>query len=217
VKTAIGGWEPTDTTGQMTRTALGLGIGFLAGAVPFSNLAARRLRGVDLRRVGTGTVSGTALYQVAGFGPLAVAGLLDVAKGAAGPLLVGRRRPAAALACGLAVAGHNWSPFLGGAGGRGLSPAMGALAVVAWPGTALLLAGLAAGRLAGETALGALAAQAGLVPLLAATRGRRGLFAGIAVLVPLLAKRLAGNAPPSPGSRPAQVYLARLLYDRDQR
>jgi glycerol-3-phosphate acyltransferase PlsY len=202
----------------MTRTALGLGIGFLAGAVPFSNLAARRLRGVDLRRVGTGTVSGTALYQVAGFGPLAVAGLLDVAKGAAGPLLVGRRRPAAAaLASGLAVAGHNWSPFLGGAGGRGISPAMGALAVVAWPGTALLLAGLAAGRLAGETALGALAAQAGLVPLLAATRGRRGLFAGIAVLVPLLAKRLAGNAPPSPGSRPAQVYLARLLYDRDQR
>jgi hypothetical protein len=57
----------------------------------------------------------------------------------------------------------------------------------------------------------------GLVPLLAATQGRRGALAGIAVLVPLLAKRLAGNARPSPGSRPAQVYLARLLYDRDQR
>jgi Glycerol-3-phosphate acyltransferase len=129
--------------GQMTRTALGLGIGFWAGAVPFSNLAARRFSGVDLRRVGTGTVSGTALYQVAGFGPLAVAGLLDVAKGTIGPLLVGRRRPvAAALACGLAVAGHNWSPFLGGAGGRGISPAMGALAVVGWPGMALLLTGL---------------------------------------------------------------------------
>lgn len=89
---------------------------------------------------------------------------------------------------------------------------MGALAVVGWPGTALLLTGLAAGRLAGETALGALVAQAGLVPVLAATRGRRGLLAGIAVLMP----RLAGNAPP-PGSRPAQVDLARLLYDRDQR
>jgi acyl phosphate:glycerol-3-phosphate acyltransferase len=191
--------------GQMTRTALGLGIGFLAGAVPLSNLAARRLCGVDLRRVGTGTISGTALYQVAGFGPLAVAGLLDVAKGAVGPLLVGRRRlAAAALACGLAVAGHDWSPFLGGAGGRGISPSMGALAVVGWPGTALLLARVvAAGRLAGETALGALVAQAGLVPVLAATtRGRRGLLAGIAVLMP----RLAGNARPSPGSRPAQVY-----------
>jgi glycerol-3-phosphate acyltransferase PlsY len=124
---------------------------------------------------------------------------------------------AAALACGLAVTGHNWSPFLGGAGGRGISPAVGALAVVGWPGATLLLAGLAVGRLAGETALGALAAQAGLVPVLAATRGRRGMFAGIAVLVPLVAKRLAGNGPPSPGTRPSQVYLARLLYDRDQR
>jgi hypothetical protein len=66
-------------------------------------------------------------------------------------------------------------------------------------------------------ALGALVAQAGLVPVLAGTRGRRGRPAGIAVLVPLVAKRLAGNAPPPPGSRPAQVYLARLLHDRDQR
>jgi glycerol-3-phosphate acyltransferase PlsY len=204
--------------GQTLRVATGLGAAFLAGAVPFSNLAARRLRGVDLRSVGSGTVSGTALYRVAGFGPLAVAGLLDVGKGAVGPLLVGRRRPvAAALACGLAVTGHNWSPFLYGAGGRGISPAVGALAVVGWPGATLLLAGLAVGRLAGETALGALAAQAGLVPVLAATRGRRGMFAGIAVLVPLVAKRLAGNGPPSPGTRPSQVYLARLLYDRDQR
>lgn len=139
--------------------------------------------------------------------------MLDVGKGAVGPLLVGRRRPvAAALVCGLAVAGHNWSPLLRGAGGRGISPAMGALAVVAWPGTAVPLGGLAAG----QTALGALAAQAGLVPLLAATRGRRGLLAGMAVLVPLLAKRLVGNGPPATGARPARVYLARLLYDRDQ-
>src|SRR4249919_1547143 len=101
----------------MTRTALWFGIGFLAGAVPSSNLAAHRLCGSTCAGVGTGTISGTALYQVAGFGPLAVAGLAGVAKGAVGPLLVGRRRPAAAaLACGLAVAGHDWSPLLGGAG-----------------------------------------------------------------------------------------------------
>ena len=66
---------------------------YLAGAVPFSNLTARRTRGVDLRDVGNGTVSGTALYQVAGFGPLALGGVLDVAKGAVGPLLAGRDRP----------------------------------------------------------------------------------------------------------------------------
>lgn len=41
-------------------------VAFAAGSIPFSNLAARRARGVDLRRVGTGTVSGSALYRVAG-------------------------------------------------------------------------------------------------------------------------------------------------------
>ena len=69
---------------------------------------ARRVGRVDLRDVGTGTVSGTALYHVAGFGPLALAGVCDVAKGAVGPLLAGSDRPElAAVAGGVAVAGHN--------------------------------------------------------------------------------------------------------------
>jgi hypothetical protein len=55
-----------------TRQTLGVGsavqalgilvVAFAAGSIPFSYLAARRTQGVDLRRVGTGTVSGTSLY-----------------------------------------------------------------------------------------------------------------------------------------------------------
>ncbi|MBM3693235.1 MAG: hypothetical protein FJW77_08100 [Actinobacteria bacterium] len=41
--------------------------------------------------MGNGTVSGTALYRVAGFPALSVAGILDVAKGAVGPVLAGGR------------------------------------------------------------------------------------------------------------------------------
>ena len=86
-----------------------LAASFLAGSIPFANLAARRLRGVDLRTTGSGTVSGTSLYRVAGFGPLAVVGCLELAKGAVGPLLAGSRRPGlGAGATGLAVTGHNW-------------------------------------------------------------------------------------------------------------
>src|SRR5262249_39690637 len=62
-----------------------LALSFGAGAIPFSYLAGRRSRGVDLRRVGTGTVSGASLYRVAGFGPLAAAGGLEGAQGAGGP------------------------------------------------------------------------------------------------------------------------------------
>jgi glycerol-3-phosphate acyltransferase PlsY len=191
-------------------------VGFVAGAVPFSNLMARWRAGVDLRSVGTGTVSGTGLQHVAGTGPLVVTGLFEVAKGAVGPVLAGRAHPAAAaLAGAIAVAGHNWSPWLRGAGGRGISPAMGALLVSAPAGSLVLLAGLAIGRLAGETALGSLAADAVLVPIVSRAHGRPAGRAAAAVLVPMLVKRIVGNAPPAmPG---LTTYAYRLLLDRDTR
>src|SRR5262249_57182242 len=101
-----------------------LALSFGAGAIPFSYLAGRRSRGVDLRRVGTGTVSGTSLYRVAGFGPLAAAGVLEVAKGAVGPAVATAtgHPPVAAAAGGGAAAGHQLLPFLPRPGGRGSSP-----------------------------------------------------------------------------------------------
>lgn len=196
-----------------------VGAGFLAGSIPFSNIAARLARRVDLRSVGSGTVSGTGLYEVAGFGPLAVAGILEVAKGSVGPLLASSKRPGlAALAGGAAVVGHNWSPFLRGAGGRGISPAIGALLVQSWPGATILLGGLVVGRLGGETAIGSLAADAVLVPLLGRIAGPRGARAGAAVVLPMLAKRLAGNTPVR-GTRTeiVRTLASRLMLDRDHR
>ena len=191
-----------------------VGLAYLAGAIPFSNLVARRTRGVDLRTVGSGTVSGTSLYDVAGFVPLAVAGICDVAKGAVGPALAGPDRPGlAAVAAAAGVAGHNWSPFLRGAGGRGISPALGALLVRNWPGTAVLLGGMTAGRLVQETALGSFVADVALVPVLSRSRGRPGALVGAAVLAPLVAKRLLGNRRPL--LRAPSTYAARLVFDRD--
>jgi glycerol-3-phosphate acyltransferase PlsY len=187
---------------------------FGAGAVPFSNIGARVQAGVDLRAVGNGTVSGTNLYEVAGFRSLALAGVCDVAKGAVGPLLAGPDRPVvSALSGGVAVAGHNWSPFLSGAGGRGISPALGALAVNDWPGSVLLLASLAAGRLAKQTALVMFVADAALVPLLARRRGWRGALAGACVVAPMLAKRATGNRPLPRSDWRGRAE--RLLFDRD--
>jgi glycerol-3-phosphate acyltransferase PlsY len=187
---------------------------YVLGSIPFSNVFARRLRDVDLRDVGSGTVSGTGLYRVAGFGPLAIAGLLDIAKGAAAAALAGDHHVLAALACGIVVVGHSWSVFLRGAGGRGISPAMGALLVVAWPGTVVLLLGLAVGRLLHHTALGSFAADVVLVPVLALTHGADGALAAAAVVVALFAKRIAGNGRP-PADAPSRVWTNRLLYDAD--
>jgi glycerol-3-phosphate acyltransferase PlsY len=196
------------------RLVLACIVAYAAGSIPFSNIAARRRAGVDLRDVGHGTVSGTGLHQVAGFGPLVVAGLCDVAKGCVGPLLLWDHTVPMAIAGACALVGHNWSVFLRGAGGRGISTAMGALAVIAWPGSVLLLAGLAFGRLLGETALGSLVSQALLVPVLAAWAGAAGAVAAVAILVPMWGKRVAGNRWPPEGPM-ASTLLARWLVDRD--
>lgn len=211
--------EPIDIVDEDRFRAVVAGAGiivasYLIGSVPFAQIAARITTGTDLREVGTGTVSGTNLHEVAGFGPLAVAGVLELAKGAVGPLLAGKDRPVIqALSAGAAVAGHNWSPFLRGAGGRGISPATGALAATAPVGAAVLLGGMAAGRLAGETAIGSVVADAALVPAVRAVHGSSWRIAA-AVLAPMLVKRLTGNRLPASGSG-ATIYLNRLLLDRD--
>ena len=188
-------------------------LSFVAGSVPASYLVARAVRGVDLREVGSGTVSGTSLYRVAGFVPLALAGLFDLAKGALGPALAGDRAVVAALAGGLAVAGHNWSPFLRGAGGRGIAPALGALLAAAWPGAVLLVAGLLIGKACRQTAVGALVAEVALAPVLGIWGGVDAALLGLAIAVPMVLKRVLGNG--RPASPTAHVYTHRLLFDRD--
>jgi glycerol-3-phosphate acyltransferase PlsY len=189
-------------------------VSFLAGAIPSSNIAARARAAVDLRDVGTGTVSGTSLYEVAGFAPLAAAGVADIAKATVGPLLAGKRRGnLAAVAGGLAIAGHNWSPFLQGAGGRGFAPSLGVLGTQASSGVPVMLGGLVAGRAIRQTGLGGFAAQCVLVPVLVRQHGRRGLLIALCVVTPMWAKRLAGNGPPP--ERTFTAYARRLLFDND--
>lgn len=189
---------------------------YLAGSIPFSGTLAKRLRGVDLREFGTGTVSGTGLYRVAGLGPLLVGGILDVAKGTVGPLLAGRDRPMLAAAAGAAgVAGHNWSAYLGGAGGRGISPAMGSMLINGWEGSVHLLAALAVGKALDATSLGAFAGYVTLPPLMAARRGRAGLAAALALLVPMLTKRVIGNRGLPEGEDACRVAWTRLVFDQD--
>ncbi len=196
----------------MAETSL-LVLAFVAGAIPFSNIVARATRGVDLRDTAYGTVSGSSLYRVAGLWPLFVAGILDVAKGAAVPLMAGDHTVVAAFAGGLAVAGHNWSPFLDWRGGRGIAPALGALLVIAWPGVLVLLGSLVLGKLIRETGLGGFVGEVALVPILAVTHGGTGALAGAAVAVPMFAKRIVGNS--LPAERGLRPYARRLVFDRD--
>ncbi len=125
-------------TGPLGAAGVVLGA-YLLGAVPFGNIAGRLAGGVDLRRHGSGRTGATNALRT--LGPAWAGGvlLLDLGKGAAAiglaHLLYQADGFAAvewmAAASGLAaVAGHNWSIFLGFRGGRGVATTGGGLLVL---------------------------------------------------------------------------------------
>ncbi len=109
---------------------------FALGGIPFSHLIAR-VRGVDLRSVGSGNVGATNLARAAGYGAGALGLFLDAAKGAVAVLLArsllgeGATPANQALAAALAVAGHAFTPWLHFRGGKGVATGAGAFAVLA--------------------------------------------------------------------------------------
>jgi len=106
---------------------------YLIGALPVGWMVARLVGGVDIRQHGSGNVGAANVQRTLGWGASAVVMAADVAKGAiavalARALLVW---PEAEIVAALAaVAGHNWSVFLGFRGGRGVSTSLGALTVM---------------------------------------------------------------------------------------
>lgn len=159
---------------------------YLAGAIPFSNIAAHIVGGIDLRDAGTGTVTPRNLLHTVGLWPAVIAGIFEVGKGMVGPVLVGPGHLLiAALAGALAVAGHNWSIFLKGRGGRGLSTATGALCILSPPGAAVMCVGLAVGVATRRVGPAMCVAVVVLLPVLALTGGLSMALAGLMLLVPM--------------------------------
>jgi hypothetical protein len=78
----------------------------------------------------------------------------------------------------------------------------------------VLVAGLIVGRCIRQTGLGCFLAYLTLGPILYRNRGRVGLLTAVAVIGPLLIKRLTGNKPPA--RRRPEAYLRRLIYEQDQ-
>ncbi|HET7141220.1 MAG TPA: glycerol-3-phosphate 1-O-acyltransferase PlsY [Candidatus Limnocylindria bacterium] len=111
-------------------------IGYLIGAIPFGILAGRIAAGVDLRQHGSRRTGATNTLRTLGWRWAAAVLLLDVAKGAAAVLLArmlydagpaGSAEWVQAAAGVAAVVGHNWSAFIGFAGGRGVATSAGGM------------------------------------------------------------------------------------------
>jgi glycerol-3-phosphate acyltransferase PlsY len=104
-------------------------ISYLLGSIPFAFIIGK-LRGVDLREVGTRNIGGSNLWHSVGKLEGTIAAILDIGKGALAVWLAqkfGFPNPIQAASAVAVVAGHDWPIFLGFQGGRGMGPALGAM------------------------------------------------------------------------------------------
>ncbi|MBI5836676.1 MAG: glycerol-3-phosphate 1-O-acyltransferase PlsY [Candidatus Eisenbacteria bacterium] len=200
------------------RAALLLLAAYLLGSLPWS-LWASRLRGVDLRTVGSGNLGATNVYRALGpawgIGVLA----LDMLKGAAAVALARSFSsqepvwlPSAALVT--AVLGHVFTVFAGFRGGKGVATGLGGfLALAPIPGFTAVGVWLALFAVSRIVSLASLAAFVALPVAEILTGSGRPDFAyvvGLTVLVAMLVwwrhrdniRRILGGQEPRLGSKP---------------
>jgi acyl phosphate:glycerol-3-phosphate acyltransferase len=142
--------------------------GFIAGAIPFGFLIARR-RGLNIKEHGSGNIGATNVARVLGARVGLIVLLLDAAKGALPTFLAMHYCgwPHVIAATGAAaILGHCFSPFLRGKGGKGVATSFGVFLVIAPQLAAIsVLAFVAIWRITRVPALGSLAASATLSAL----------------------------------------------------
>jgi glycerol-3-phosphate acyltransferase PlsY len=121
-------------------------VAFACGSIPFGPIVAR-LRGIDLRTVGSGNIGATNVGRALGWKWGVLVYVLDAIKGAAPVLAAGALagilgKPADEVAPAdmwwwllmpiASVLGHMFSPFVGFKGGKGVATGSGAMLAV-WP------------------------------------------------------------------------------------
>jgi glycerol-3-phosphate acyltransferase PlsY len=195
--------------------------GYLLGSVPAAYLAGKWVRGIDLREYGSGTVSGSMVYEHVAWWAVIPVAVFDIAKGGIPALIalqLGLGESVAAAAGLASVVGHNWPVFFHFHGGRGLGSMVGLWLVFYPPAVLWLVAWIVFGFFLGDSAPFALASQLTLPTMGSALEAPD-------IVIPLawvtafvtVVKRVEANRRPLPATLPAivKVLLLRIFFDRD--
>lgn len=120
-----------------------LALAYLLGSFPSAFIYTAVLGRADIRAVGSGNIGGMNTFRNVGAAPGILTALTDLGKGVLatwlGVILFPGRLWIAGLGAAAAAAGHNWMPWLGFRGGKGLGVTFGALMVLQ-PWTLLVVA-----------------------------------------------------------------------------
>jgi glycerol-3-phosphate acyltransferase PlsY len=193
---------------------------YLLGSIPSGYLAGKWIKGIDLREYGSGTVSGSMVWEHVAKWAVFPVGIFDIFKGALPTWLslkLGLSEQAAMVVGLAAVVGHNWPIYLNFQGGRGLSPFLGELFVLFPLGMLILLIGLGIGNRLKSAAVPLFTVI--LLPVFA--RMLNGpdyvVWLALGMTVITVVKRLEANRRPLPEDpqERREVILRRIFLDRD--
>jgi len=102
-------------------------VGYFIGAIPFGYIAGK-LRGIDIRKYGSGNIGSTNVSRVRGRKTGITVQVLDIAKGII-PVAAGKFLSldpiVLVIICIVTICGHNWTIFLGFKGGKGVNTSLG--------------------------------------------------------------------------------------------
>ncbi len=172
-------------------------VGYGIGSLPLGFFVTSRLKGIDLRRAGSGNVGATNVYRTAGLAMALLVVTIDVAKGAASVLLAARVASGvdAQVTAGVAaIVGHVCPVWLRFRGGKGVAAACGVFMTLA-PIATTLAAGcfVATVWITRYVSLGSVLATAALPPLAWAFDSPVAVVAGATIAALLIIPRHAGN------------------------
>lgn len=105
-------------------------LAYLLGSIPTAYILGRLVKGIDIRKMGSGTVGTVNAFRSLGFRSALVILVVDIGKGMLAVLAaqaLGLALPVVLLAGAAAVVGHNWPVFLHFQGGRGSATTLGVL------------------------------------------------------------------------------------------
>ena len=166
---------------------------FLLGSIPTGYLVAKA-KGVDIRRHGSGNIGATNVFRTLGK-PLGIfVFVVDALKGFAAVWLGirygGGSDWAGIIAAIAAIAGHNYTPWLGFKGGKGIATSAGVLlALMPWAVLAIAVVWFAVFKISRYVSVASIAAAAALPVAIGAL-----WFSGCGGNAPLLAFSLVISA-----------------------
>jgi len=140
---------------------ISMGIGYLAGSIPFGLLLAKASGQGDIRKIGSGNIGATNVLRTGRKDIAAITLLLDAAKAGLTGFLIQNwlGLPFGYIAAAAALIGHCYPVWLGFKGGKGVATFFGGLFALVWPiGILAALIWLATALITKYSSLGALIA-----------------------------------------------------------